>query len=104
MRDQKHAALIIAVCIGLFSFLTSLIISKYGSEMLVMGVGLFSIALVSISLMLLWRSMAEVEVKHSEEFVEETGPANVQVTIEDSQSEILEVHEPKNPEAQNIEL
>ena len=59
MGNSKHTVLMIAVCIGLFSFLSSIIISKYGSESLVMGVGLFSIALIAVSLMLLWKSMAE---------------------------------------------
>ncbi len=74
MEIHKHTTLAIAVCIGLFSFLSSLIISKYGPEWLVMSIGLFSIALVSTSLILLWNSMAGDE-RYSGDDIEEAGPA-----------------------------
>ena len=110
MGEQKNTVLIIAVCMGIFSFFAELIISKYGPEWLVMGIGLFSLALIAVSLMLLWKSMAESEVEAPPEIEniseEEADQASVMAPIEnvDIVQEAPVVQEPKSPEAQNMEF
>jgi len=53
-----HLAL--AVCLGFFSYIAALLVSKYGPFEFIMAIGIMSLALIVISLWFLWNKLQKM--------------------------------------------
>ncbi len=57
---KGHLHLVLAVCLGFFSYVAALLVSKYGPFELIMMIGTTSLALIIISLWFLWNKLQKM--------------------------------------------